>query len=129
MVLYVAAYAVGLGCVPWQQSELFSLRVRSLGSGFATATNWSSNFVIGLTFLPMMKWAGPTATFVVYALICCAGWIIVWNIYPETAGLELEAISELLRNGWGVEKSVMNFRQTRDRCMVDAEEQGLDDQQ
>ncbi|KAL1648607.1 hypothetical protein SLS61_006734 [Didymella pomorum] len=25
MVLYVASYAVGLGCVPWQQSELFPL--------------------------------------------------------------------------------------------------------
>lgn len=40
LVFYVAAYATGLGVVPWQQSELFPLRVRSVGSGIATATNW-----------------------------------------------------------------------------------------
>jgi SP family myo-inositol transporter-like MFS transporter 13 len=113
MILYVAAYAVGLGCVPWQQSELFPLRVRSLGSGLATATNWTSNFVIGLTFLPMMKWAGPPATFLLYALICCVGWVVISRIYLETAGLELEEIGELLEYGWNVEKSVAEFRERR----------------
>lgn len=49
MMFYVSAYAIGLGCVPWQQSELFPLQVRSFGSGIATATNWSSNFIIGIS--------------------------------------------------------------------------------
>ncbi|KAJ4330761.1 hypothetical protein N0V95_010000, partial [Ascochyta clinopodiicola] len=47
LLLYVAAYALGLGCVPWQQSELFPLRVRALGSGLATSTNWLCNTLIG----------------------------------------------------------------------------------
>jgi SP family myo-inositol transporter-like MFS transporter 13 len=34
IMIYVAAYALGLGNVPWMQSELFSLGVRSQGSGF-----------------------------------------------------------------------------------------------
>jgi MFS family permease len=38
MITYVAGYAIGLGTVPWQQSELFPLSVRSLGSGISTAT-------------------------------------------------------------------------------------------
>ncbi|EGP83071.1 uncharacterized protein MYCGRDRAFT_77545 [Zymoseptoria tritici IPO323] len=128
LVLYVAAYAVGLGCVPWQQSELFPLRVRSLGSGVATATNWSSNFVIGLTFLPLMKWAGPSVTFVLYAAICCAGWMTIWRIYPETAGLELEDIGELLKSGWGVGKSVAEFRKRRSRSMEDERNESEDGQ-
>ncbi|XXG97219.1 hypothetical protein Hte_003514 [Hypoxylon texense] len=53
IMIYVASYALGLGNVPWMQSELFPLNVRSLGSGLATATNWLANFVIGLTFLPL----------------------------------------------------------------------------
>jgi len=40
VMLYVGAYALGLGNVPWMQSELFPLNVRSLGSGLSTSTNW-----------------------------------------------------------------------------------------
>ncbi|KAH8695700.1 general substrate transporter [Phaeosphaeriaceae sp. PMI808] len=101
MVIYVAGYALGLGNVPWQQSELFPLSVRALGSGLATATNWGANTIVGLTFLPMMEWCGATATFFMYALICGGAWGIVWRIYPETAGLGLEDVGGLLVGGGG----------------------------
>ncbi|KAI5925918.1 myo-inositol transporter 1 [Camillea tinctor] len=102
IMFYVAAYAIGLGTVPWMQSELFPLNVRSLGSGLSTATNWLANFIIGLTFLPLMDSLTPTWTFVLYGLICVAGWFVVWAIYPETAGLTLEEATGLLEHGWGV---------------------------
>lgn len=110
MIVYVGSYAIGLGCVPWQQSELFPLRVRSFGSGIATATNWSSNFIIGFSFLPMMNGLGATGTFATYAVICVVGWIAVFRLYPETAGLELEGVGELLKNGFGVKESVERFK-------------------
>ncbi|GJN83850.1 hypothetical protein PLIIFM63780_007401 [Purpureocillium lilacinum] len=102
IMIYVAAFALGLGNVPWMQSELFPLAVRSLGSGVATATNWGANFAIGLTFLPMMDALTPSWTFVVYAGVCAAGYWLVWRIYPETAGLSLEEATALLEHGWGV---------------------------
>lgn len=102
MVVYVCGYAVGMGPVPWQQSELFPLSVRSLGSGLATATNWGSNFIVGLTFLPMMEALTPVWTFAVYAGVCVVGWWCVWRIYPETMGLGLEEVGGLLADGWGV---------------------------
>ena len=110
MVLYVGGYAIGLGSVPWMQSELFPLSVRSLGSGLATATNWGSNFVVGLTFLPMMQFMTPVWTFVVYGIVCATGWICVWAIYPETKGLGLEEVGGLLKDGWGVQKSLERGR-------------------
>jgi SP family myo-inositol transporter-like MFS transporter 13 len=113
MVTYVAGYAIGLGNVPWQQSELFPLSVRSLGSGIATATNWGSNTVVGLTFLPMMEVLTPSGTFAVYAVVCVMCWTTVRRIYPETAGLGLEDVGGLLREGWGVEESVMGSRERR----------------
>lgn len=113
MILYVAAYALGLGCVPWQQSELFPLNVRSLGSGVATATNWACNTLVGFTFLPMMRVLSPTGTFAVYAGVCAVAWVAVWRIYPETAGLGLEGVRGLLENGWGVEGSLRGFRERR----------------
>ena len=126
MILYVASYAIGLGCVPWQQSELFPLQVRSLGSGLATATNWSSNFVIGISFLPLMAAIGPTWTFWLYAVICAVGWVGVFKIYPETAGLELEGIGMLLRNGWGVNESTEGFRARQRAAKQKHGEAGID---
>jgi SP family myo-inositol transporter-like MFS transporter 13 len=102
IMIYVASYALGLGNVPWMQSELFPLSVRSVGSGVATATNWAANFAVGLTFLPMMDALSPSWTFVLYAGICTIGLGLVWRIYPETAGLSLEEATALLDNGWGV---------------------------
>ncbi|KAI2485826.1 ProP Permease major facilitator superfamily [Pyrenophora tritici-repentis] len=111
MITYVAGYAIGMGNVPWQQSELFPLSVRSLGSAVATATNWGSNTFIGITFLPMMNIFTPVGTFALYAGICVGAWITVWRIYPETAGLGLEDVGGLLRDGYGVKDSVRRFRQ------------------
>ena len=106
MMIYVCGYATGLGNVAWQQSELFPLSVRSLGSGLATATNWVGNFVVGLTFLPMMEYFTPVWTFAIYSFICVVGWVCVWAIYPETKGLGLEDVRGLLRDSYGVDESL-----------------------
>ncbi|KAI2634389.1 general substrate transporter [Hypomontagnella submonticulosa] len=82
IMIYVASYALGLGNVPWMQSELFPLNVRSLGSGMDLLT--------------------PSLTFGLYGLVCAVGWYAIWMIYPETAGLTLEEATGLLENGWGV---------------------------
>lgn len=104
LVVYVAGYAIGLGNVPWQQSELFPLSIRSLGSGLATATNWSSNFLIGLTFLPLMHLLSPSGTFALYAVVCLVGWCALYYLYPETSGLSLEQVGALLKDDWGVKR-------------------------
>ncbi|KAL2845372.1 general substrate transporter [Aspergillus pseudodeflectus] len=96
LTVYTAAYAFGLGNVPWQQSELFPLNVRSLGSAFATGTNWGSNFIVGLTFLPMMELLSPSLVFALYGIVCVVGWFGVRAIYPEMSGLNLEDVKAIL---------------------------------
>lgn len=113
MITYVAGYAVGMGNVPWQQSELFPLSVRALGSALATATNWASNFLIGITFLPMMEILTPVGTFALYTTVCVVAWGTVWSIYPETTGLRLEDVGGLLSAGWGVRESVERWKARR----------------
>jgi len=110
MVIYVCGYAIGLGNIAWQQSELFPLSVRSLGSGLATATNWGSNFIVGLTFLPMMQYLTPAWTFAVYAGVCAEGWVCAWKIYPETKGLGLEDVRLLLSDSYGVQESLRRLK-------------------
>lgn len=109
MIIYVAGYATGLGNVPWQQSELFPLSVRSLGSSLATATNWASNTLVGLTFLPLMELLTPSWTFALYAVVCATCWFTIYFVYPETAGLGLEDVKDILKAGWGVKESTTRF--------------------
>jgi MFS transporter, SP family, solute carrier family 2 (myo-inositol transporter), member 13 len=113
LILYVSAYATGMGNVPWQQSELFPLSVRSTGSALATAMNWFTNTIVGLTFLPMLLTLGGGWTFVVYAIVCAVGWICIWCIYPETRGLSLEEVGGLLADGWGVKESLRRDEERR----------------
>ncbi|QDS76613.1 hypothetical protein FKW77_007756 [Venturia effusa] len=127
MIVYVAAYALGLGCVPWQQSELFPLSVRSLGASLATATNWGSNTIVGLTFLPMMEAITPTGTFAIYAAICLMSWVAVFAIYPETAGLGMEGVGVLLKDSFGVRESLVGFRERKARRKEREERRRSDD--
>ncbi|KAL9108786.1 MAG: hypothetical protein Q9227_006443 [Pyrenula ochraceoflavens] len=104
LLLYTAPYATGLGTVPWQQSELFPLSVRSLGSSLATGTNWFCNVLVGFTFLPLLEGLGANWTFGIYALVCVGGWVAVWAVYPEMGGLGLEEITKVLERGWGLRR-------------------------
>ena len=58
----------------------------------------------------MMMLLSPAVTFALYAFVCMGSWIAIWNIYPETAGLSLESISGLLKDGWGVEESLVRWK-------------------
>ncbi|KAH9018718.1 hypothetical protein EDB85DRAFT_2154278 [Lactarius pseudohatsudake] len=70
MIVFVASYATGIGNVPWQQGELFSLEVRGIGTSLATATNWSVNLLIGATYLSLMAHIIPCGAFGFYAALC-----------------------------------------------------------
>jgi SP family myo-inositol transporter-like MFS transporter 13 len=100
IILFVASFALGLGNIPAMQSELYPLAVRSLGSGLATTVGWTSNFIVSLTFLPLMGALSPAWTLILYAIICMIGYSLIWLIYPETAGLSIEDAAELLEHGW-----------------------------
>lgn len=106
MLIYVAFYAVGIGNVPWQQSEMFPTRVRGAGTSFATAVNWAGSLVISSTFLTMLEKITPTGTFSLFAGLCALGELYVIVFYPETAGLSLEEVQDLLKDGFNIKKSV-----------------------
>lgn len=99
MIVFVASYATGLGNVPWQQGELFSLEVRGLGTSLATATNWSANLLINSTYLSLMAKITPAGAFGFYAGLCVLGYIFVVFCFPELAGLSLEEVTAVFRGG------------------------------
>ncbi len=100
MVLVVAAlacYAVSLAPVMWVViSEIFPNAVRGAAMGVATFALWAACFVLTYTF-PLLNGAlGAAGTFLIYGVICVAGWLFVQRFVPETKNRTLEEIEEQL---------------------------------
>lgn len=105
IIVFAAFYALGIGTVPWQQSELFPQNVRGVGTSFATATNWAGSLVIASTFLTMLQNITPTGTFSFFGGLCLVSFIFVYYCYPELSGLELEEVQTILKDGFNIKAS------------------------
>ncbi|TIA03180.1 myo-inositol transporter [Aureobasidium pullulans] len=102
MILFVAFYAAGLGCVPWQANEFLPMEVRAMGTTFINVFNWGPNIVVSSTFLSMMKGMTPSGTFGFYAALCTAGLVFVYFCFPEASNMTLEEVREVFQHGFGV---------------------------
>ncbi|THH09016.1 hypothetical protein EW145_g2322 [Phellinidium pouzarii] len=123
MIIFVASYATGLGNVPWQQGELFTLSVRGLGTSCSTAVNWGGNLLIGSTYLSLMAKITPAGAFGFYAGLCLLGWLFCLFCYPETAGLSLEEVTGVFVDGFGVRRS-QRLRAEKRALKVEKKEEG-----
>lgn len=98
MVVYIAAFAVGLGPVFWVLiGEIFPPHARAAGSSASTAVNWISNFVVSLVFLPVANVIGQGQTFWVFAAVCAFGLWFVSRYVPETRGRDFEQVDVALQ--------------------------------
>ncbi|MGW5665250.1 sugar porter family MFS transporter [Streptomyces sp. NPDC003758] len=98
MVVYIAAFAVGLGPVFWVLiGEIFPPPARAAGSSASTAVNWISNFVVSLVFLPVANVIGQGQTFWVFAAVCAFGLWFVSRYVPETRDRDFEQVDAALQ--------------------------------
>jgi SP family galactose:H+ symporter-like MFS transporter len=94
LMVYITCFAFSMGPIAWiLASEVFPLRVRGRGVAAATLGSGASNFVVSLTFLSLIRAAGNSATFLLYAAFCVITLLFVRFIVPETKGRGLETIS------------------------------------
>lgn len=105
IIIFAAFYALGIGTVPWQQSELFPTNVRGIGTSYATATNWAGSLIIASTFLTMLQNITPTGTFAFFAGISALSCVFCYFCYPELSGLELEEVQTILKDGFNIKAS------------------------
>jgi hypothetical protein len=80
-------------------SELFPLRVRSLGMAVAAATSWGVNALVSLAFPVVEAALGLGGTFGLFALVCVAAFVFSERMAPETRNRSLEHIEANLRAG------------------------------
>jgi sugar porter (SP) family MFS transporter len=105
LMAYVGAFAIGLGPIFWlMNSEIYPLNVRSRAASLGTMANWTSNFVISLTFLPLIDLLGRTGAFWSYAAVGLFTLWFCWKLVPETKGKELEEIEAIFKERAGAKK-------------------------
>ncbi|WP_415949689.1 sugar porter family MFS transporter [Streptomyces sp. KLOTTS4A1] len=113
MVVYIAAFAGGLGPVFWTLiGEIFPPSVRAQGSSASTAVNWVSNFVVSLCFLPLAGAIGQGETFWAFAAICVVAFLFVSRYLPETRGRDPEQIQQDLSRRFGREPGAPSTTKT-----------------
>lgn len=102
MMCYIIGFSIGWGALPWVlSSEIIPMRVRGVGMGIATFTNFSFAAIITGTFESYQKAVHPWGTFWSFGLICFLAIIFVAWFIPETKGKSLEEIERYfyLRHG------------------------------
>ncbi|KAF2269108.1 MFS sugar transporter-like protein [Lojkania enalia] len=98
--LFMAVYSPGEGPVPFTYSaEAFPLWIRDVGMSFATATCWGFNFILALTWPPLLKAFTPQGAFGWYAAWNFFGWVYCYFLLPETKNLTLEELDSVFSVG------------------------------
>lgn len=93
----IAVYALTLAPVTWVLlAEIFPNRIRGLAMSIATLALWIACFVLTYTFPILNAGLGAAGSFMLYGIICAAGFIFVVKRVPETKGKSLEELEEQL---------------------------------
>jgi len=89
--LYVVAFALSWGPVMWVLlGEMFPNRIRGAALAVSGATNWVTNFLVTVSFLPLVAVAGLAGTYALYAVAAAVSLPFVWIAVRETRGKTLE---------------------------------------
>ena len=96
----IAIYALTLAPVTWVLlSEIFPNRVRGLAMSVGTLALWVACFILTYTFPLLNAGLGAAGSFMLYGVICAAGYIFVLRNVPETKGVTLEALEQQMAGG------------------------------
>jgi sugar porter (SP) family MFS transporter len=93
LLAYVAFFAIGLGPGFWLlAAEIFPLRIRALGMGIATISNWLANALVTTTFPVLRDSLGASGTLAIFAFFAVLAFFFVYWRIPETKDKSLEDI-------------------------------------
>ncbi|XP_023955169.2 solute carrier family 2, facilitated glucose transporter member 1 isoform X1 [Bicyclus anynana] len=97
VILFVVMFAVGPGSIPWfLVTELFNQASRPAASSVAVTVNWTANFIVGLSFLPLTHLLGSN-TFIIFAVFQFLFILFIAFKVPETKNKTIEEITAMFR--------------------------------
>uniref|UniRef100_A0A7N8YRW4 Solute carrier family 2 member 2 n=1 Tax=Mastacembelus armatus TaxID=205130 RepID=A0A7N8YRW4_9TELE len=97
--LFVSFFEIGPGPIPWFiVAELFSQGPRSAAIALAGCCNWTSNFIIGMTF-PYIEVLLDCYVFILFAVLLLCFTVFTYLRVPETKGKTFEEIAAVFQKG------------------------------
>lgn len=90
VIIYNAFFGYSWGPVPWlYPPEIMPLSIRAKGASLSTATNWAFNWLVGEMTPVLQDWI-KWRLYLVHAFFCAVSFVLVYLVYPETKGVQLE---------------------------------------
>ncbi|HEY0265031.1 MAG TPA: sugar porter family MFS transporter [Granulicella sp.] len=92
LIGFIASFAFSQGAVVWVYiSEIFPNNVRASGQSLGSLTHWVLNAAITLAF-PWVAVRSHALPFYFFAAMMALQFVLVWTVFPETRGRNLESI-------------------------------------
>ncbi|KAG7238008.1 hypothetical protein INR49_031362 [Caranx melampygus] len=106
--LFVSFFEIGPGPIPWFiVAELFSQGPRPAAIALAGCCNWTSNFIVGMTFQYIEAWLG-CYVFILFAVLLLGFTVFIYFRVPETKGKSLEEIAAVFHKGRKKQQQIPN---------------------
>ncbi|KAK5600911.1 Solute carrier 2, facilitated glucose transporter member 2 [Crenichthys baileyi] len=111
--LFVSFFEIGPGPIPWfMVAELFSQGPRPAAIAIAGCCNWTSNFIIGMTFPYIQAWM-DSYVFVLFAVLLFGFTIFIYLRVPETKGKTFEEIAAFFQKKQRIPKGNAELQQLK----------------
>ncbi len=106
IMVYSASFMFSWGPICWVLiAEIFPNTIRGAAMAIAVAFQWTFNFIVSSTFVPMYDMStesmpnfGHVFAYALYGVICIAAAFFVLRLVPETKGKTLEDMTNLWKN-------------------------------
>ncbi|XP_061109830.1 solute carrier family 2, facilitated glucose transporter member 3-like [Conger conger] len=90
---FVAMFELGPGPIPWFiVAELFSQGPRPAAMAVAGCSNWTANFIVGISFPKLVDWCHEYV-FIIFMVFLILFFIFTFFCVPETKGRTFEEIA------------------------------------
>ncbi len=97
LFIFIAAHAIGQGTVIWVFiSEIFPNHLRGSGQSFGSSVHWILAAVVPSLIPVLFSTIGPGVVFSFFAFMMVLQLLFVAFMMPETKGVSLEAMQEML---------------------------------
>uniref|UniRef100_A0A672I8P4 Solute carrier family 2, facilitated glucose transporter member 5 n=1 Tax=Salarias fasciatus TaxID=181472 RepID=A0A672I8P4_SALFA len=111
--LFVSFFEIGPGPIPWFiVAELFSQGPRPAAIAIAGCCNWTSNFIIAMTFPYIQAWM-DSYVFILFAVLLLGFTIFIYLRVPETKGKTFEEIAAEFQKGRRTHKDINELQQLK----------------
>uniref|UniRef100_UPI003AAC8393 solute carrier family 2, facilitated glucose transporter member 1-like n=1 Tax=Centroberyx gerrardi TaxID=166262 RepID=UPI003AAC8393 len=99
VMMFVAMFEMGPGPIPWFiVAELFSQGPRPAAMAVAGCSNWTANFLVGISFPKLVEWCGPWV-FIIFTVFLILFFIFTYFKVPETKGKTFDEIARCFSSG------------------------------